>query len=199
MSKIITKEEFEKVLFHTYVLNEKQVSVCEALNISGPTVNGILVTFELMKTGQIDTLIEKIMMPGGKKFSARFAKLSAEHLKIDVPQKLLEAYIERDKLRYQKELPVDQGCADLPVESEKPVEKKSSEEQHNETVYYCRLLEELHKHNELMEQLMDVVIPKYIADLKDNLNINFDTVTQSLKRTEDTLEGIKINTRKRGL
>ena len=61
------------------------------------------------------------------------------------------------------------------------------------------MLENMVKLNELMEQLMDVVIPKYVGDIKDNLNVNTDVICERLKSCEDKLEAIKANTRKRGL
>ena len=64
------------------------------------------------------------------------------------------------------------------------------------TVYFCRLLEEIQKQNELLAQLLDVVIPKYVSDIKDNINANSDAQTQALK---PILETIATNTRKRGL
>ena len=61
------------------------------------------------------------------------------------------------------------------------------------------VIAEQKKTNELLEQLFDVVIPKWTSDIKDNVNVNSDLQNQTLKRIEDKLEGIKINTRKRGL
>ena len=46
---------------------------------------------------------------------------------------------------------------------------------------------------------MDVVIPKYVGDIKDNLNANFDVLNQSMKGCEDKLEAVKIALRKRGM
>lgn len=46
---------------------------------------------------------------------------------------------------------------------------------------------------------MDIVMPKYCADLKDNFNANCDIISERLKSCEDKLVGIKVNVRKRGL
>ena len=69
----------------------------------------------------------------------------------------------------------------------------------NNRLFFIRMLENMVKLNELMEQLMDVVIPKYVGDMKDNLNVNADVICERLKNCEDKLEAIKANTRKRGL
>ena len=80
---------------------------------------------------------------------------------------------------------------EAPVEPEKP-----ATEGKNESVYFCRLLEEIQRQNELLEQLIDVVIPKYVSDVKDNLNANFDAQTAEIKKG---LDAVAANTRKRGL
>jgi len=69
----------------------------------------------------------------------------------------------------------------------------------NTALYMIKLLEAVNKQNELLEQLYDVVIPKWTGDMKDNVNVNADMLNQSLKRIDDKLEAIKINVRKRGL
>jgi len=69
----------------------------------------------------------------------------------------------------------------------------------NERVFTLKMLEYIAKTNELLEQLMDVVMPKYCGDLKDNVNANCDIICERLKSCEDKLEAIKANTRKRGL
>ena len=61
------------------------------------------------------------------------------------------------------------------------------------------LLRTIEKQNELIESLLDVVIPKYVGDIKDNLNANFDVLNQTCKACEDKLEAVKIGIRKRGM
>ena len=78
----------------------------------------------------------------------------------------------------------------------KPAEAPAAKQ--NEDLYLAKLIETLVKQNELLEQLMDVVLPKYIGDLKDNLNANTDLISERLKTCECRLEKIAVNTRKRG-
>lgn len=66
------------------------------------------------------------------------------------------------------------------------------------SLYLIKLLETVKQTNELLNQLMEVVVPKYVSDIKNNQNVNFDVVCQSQKRMEDQLEGIKISVRKSG-
>lgn len=61
------------------------------------------------------------------------------------------------------------------------------------------MIVEQKKTNELLEQLFDVVFPKWVGDIKDNINANSDVMNQTLKRIEDKAEAIRINIRKRGM
>lgn len=78
-----------------------------------------------------------------------------------------------------------------------PAEK--SQDDINTIKAIMMLMQTVSKQNELLESLMDVVIPKYVGDIKDNLNANFDVLNQSAKGCEDRMEGIKIALRKRGM
>jgi len=105
---------------------------------------------------------------------------------------------------YKKQLPEDvlQVAADA-TEKQTNSRKKSdgSKPENSEDIklFMQTVIAEQKKTNELLEQLFDVVIPKWTSDIKDNVNVNSDLQNQTLKRIEDKLEGIKINTRKRGL
>ena len=72
-------------------------------------------------------------------------------------------------------------------------------EKDNEALVFIKILEALNRQNELLEQLYDVVLPKWVGDLKDNMNANCDMINQGVKRCEDKLEAVKINVRKRGM
>ena len=84
-----------------------------------------------------------------------------------------------------------------PEQSPEPQPEPKKED--NTGLYLIKLLEAVNRQNELLEQLYDVVIPKWVGDMKDNVNCNSDVLSQSLKRIDDKLEAIKINVRKRGL
>lgn len=63
----------------------------------------------------------------------------------------------------------------------------------------ARMTAAIEKQNELLESLLDVVIPKYVGDLKDNINVNCDVLNQTAKSCDDKLEAIKLAFRKKGL
>ena len=67
------------------------------------------------------------------------------------------------------------------------------------TLFFQKMLELQAQNNELLNQLMDVVVPRYTSDMKDNVNANCDVIGQSLKRMEDKMEAIKIGVRRKGM
>lgn len=198
----ITKENLDQIVFRVFVLGQDRKLVSQSMGFGLSTVTAAAKAFELMRKGEMEQLARTVHTDPGH-YSEKMITQVASMLGIEVPECVADAL--RD-LRKKREVKRQATKAEKLILQTQVVEEptpaqpvKEAPEAKNETLYFCRILEELARQNELMEQLMDVVIPKYIADLKDNLNVNFDTVTQSLKRAEDTLEGIKINTRKRGL
>ena len=81
---------------------------------------------------------------------------------------------------------------------QKPVEKPASISE-EEKLYFLKTLENQAKIIELFETVIDVVLPKYICDLKDNHNANTDVTCERLKNMELILEKIAKNTRARGM
>lgn len=69
----------------------------------------------------------------------------------------------------------------------------------NEILFFQKIIEQLCRQNELLESLLDVVLPKYIGDLKDNVNANCDVIAKEVRRNGDHMEAIKLGLRKRGL
>ena len=69
----------------------------------------------------------------------------------------------------------------------------------NDGLYFIKILEALNKQNEFLEQLIGVVIPKYVCDVKDNANANGDAAMEILKSISTNMDAIRCNTRKRGM
>lgn len=85
-------------------------------------------------------------------------------------------------------------------EPEKPPEPvQIPDHWEEEKILLGQILHELREHNELLEQLYDVVFPKWTGDIKDNVNVNCDLINQSIKRVEDKVEAIKIGVRRKGM
>ena len=113
---------------------------------------------------------------------------------MELPEIVVKAYEDyKQKRRAEKAAKMAEA-----QKAPEPVLPPASQDDNNR-LFFIRMLENMVKLNELMEQLMDVVIPKYVGDMKDNLNVNADVICERLKSCEDKLEAIKANTRKRGL
>lgn len=153
------------------------------LNISQSVVSGAFNAFDAVKANDWNRCCQLIT---GSRLSIDLFKWAAEKTGVELPDSLEKAYQDRIKSDKTKA-----------VAREEPKTAVVSAE--NEGIAVLKMLELLAKNNELLEQLMDVVIPKYCADLKDNINANCDIISERLKNCEDKLEGIKANTRKRGL
>ena len=62
-----------------------------------------------------------------------------------------------------------------------------------------KILENQAKIIELLEQFMDVVIPKWAVHATDNANANGDAIQEMLKPIAASVDAIRCNTKKRGM
>ena len=100
--------------------------------------------------------------------------------------------------KFNIEIPADAFKKPKPVKEEVKTDLKPETNIKDYTLYFQKMLELQAQTNELLNQMMDVVVPKYVAEIKDNQNVNFDVISQSMKRQEDKLEAIKIGIRRKG-
>lgn len=148
--------------------------------LSGSTVNRVSQAERIIRTMDWDGAVEFLKKHG----RIQFLEAASKWYGIAIPDEVLHP---EPKLTEEQLLTVE-----LPEPPKEPAAKK------NEELYLVKLIEALVKQNELLEQLMDVVLPKYVGDLKDNINANTDLMSERLKNCESRLEKIAVNTRKRG-
>ena len=86
-----------------------------------------------------------------------------------------------------------------PAPAEIPPEVIVEKTLDNTALCMRKILENQAKIIELMEQLMDVVIPKWAVHATDNANANGDSIQEMLKPIAASLDAIRCNTKKRGL
>lgn len=153
---------------------------CAVTGMSSATVSRVAAAEKIVRTMEWDGAKRLIKTPGYLKYLEAASKWYG----IAIPDEVLHP---EPKLTEEQLLTVQ-----LPEQPKEPAAKK------NEELYLVKLIEALVKQNELLEQLMDVVIPKYVGDLKDNFNANTDLMSERLKNCESRLEKIAVNTRKRG-
>ena len=94
-------------------------------------------------------------------------------------------------MRIGKELPKEVEAAISNKRTAAPAEQKTEANKNNENIYLIRVLEELAKQNELMQQLIDVVIPKYTEDTRVAIMKNAVVLCNKLQHTIDDVSGMK--------
>lgn len=206
--KKISLEEFQKVVTARFLYDKSYKQIALEMDLVADTVRAMCGTFTLLKNGETEELVKKLRQ---NHYSDAVIKLAVEALKMEIPADVAQAMAERRDAvlakRIAKKMVEEMGTtpvaeeapalhevktAEVPAEA--PVEPKG-----NDALYFIRILEELHEQNQLLRDLLDVVIPKWAGDLKDNQNANSDVLAGLLREQGQALDGIRCNTRKRGL
>lgn len=183
MKKKLDNKTIEQILYYKLVMDKTDVETAEACGVGRSTVNTIVRVFRDIKQNQWEDLVrvaESLLT------SIDAVKAIAESQGKEVPPYVVEAFLNRTKPKVVEETPVVLEPVKEPVTD-------------NSGLYMVKILEALHAQNELLVQLCDVVIPHWVADLKDNANANADSLGQRLDQIVALLDGIKCNTRKRGV
>ena len=190
--KYIKSEDFDRIIMHNaYGSSPEQIA--HELDCSDDTVKRVLRAHKIVKTQNWEEA--KRFIANGHRI--KHLKYFAEKMGVEIPEDVYQAYdiwkvtssgakIKEAEQEQKDDAPVQEVLDDF-------------SKAQNDNLYFCKMLEALAKQNELLEQFMDVVIPKYAGDLKDSMNVNSDLVTQRLKNCEEKLEKITYNTRKRGM
>lgn len=177
------KELWEDILYKR-AIGMPRDEMAAACGCSLSTVNNTITLINALREQRYES-IEKLINRGAiSKAAVVWAADRMGISDIDEVKKLIEA----------KRTHVEKG--------EKQKEAQSKEQAVpavDYSLFLTKVLEGVAQTNELLNQMMDVVIPKYCADLKDNQNVNFDMLCQSQKRIEDKLEAIKIGVRRKGM
>ena len=217
MGKVTTSEQVNKVLEEYWWFHKNSNQAAMAAGISQQTAAGIITTFHLMRDGNMKGLAQEAAV--NDKISAQTVKLVAERIGQDVPEEVLQAIQERQRTKTERlrKLRAEQTVVPAEETEEKdpstPVQAPSlrmtagggvaelapEEPKGNDALYFIRILEELHELVQLQRDLLDVVIPKWAGDLKENQNANSDVLAGLLKEQGQALDAIRCNTRKRGL
>lgn len=182
MGKRINAQQMENIITRVKVFGDTRAQVAKDIGFTENTVGSIVTAFDLTRDKNWPEIISRVERD--LNIPAHFY-WAAEKLGVEVPKEQIES-------AYRKLLDSKSAKKDEVV---KTVEKK---EERNDALFMIKILEALNKQNELLEQLMDVVIPKYVSDMKDNVNANADVICERLKNSEQSLDKISYNTRKRG-
>lgn len=127
---------------------------------------------------------------------------AAEQARVELPESVVNAYESqraKQRLKYAAEKAEQKKKAEpQPEPKPQPAPKPQPEPKpSNDVVYFIRILEELSKQNKLLTDLLDVVIPKYVEVLRNDINANADISQKQLEHCESMLDAIKSQHRKR--
>ena len=201
--KLMNAEKYEKIVTDRLVFGKPAKQIAAELEIGESAVFSTLSVFNIVKEQDWN---HALAMLTNQNIRIGLFEWASERLGIELPQSLTAAYnqrlakmaqLNREKRAKQK---ADEAPAPTvePEEEPKP-EPPKPEKPDNTSLYLLKMLEAINQQNELLSQLMDAVIPKYVGDLKDNVNANCDSLFNQIKDNGEKLEAVKINTRKRGL
>ena len=194
--KPLNSELYEKVVTDRLVFGKPAAQIAKEIERTDSTVYCVVKAFEAVRDQDWDRAIEQLSNHNTPLSPYEWA---AKKLDIELPASLGTAYEERMRKAVTAKRDLKERRASQETEkAEEPIKEEPKKED-NTALYLLKLLEAVNKQNELLEQLYDVVIPKWTGDIKDNINCNCDVLSQSLKRIDDKLEAIKINVRKRGM
>lgn len=193
-------EMYEKIVTDRLVFGKQIKQIAQDVEKNVMSVTAVVMAFEAVRDSNWDRCIQII-----EKYKTPLSLFTwaADRLGVELSPSLEAAYEQRKAQKREYELQKRLGNTvqpapepdPLPVQTPAPEPQKED----NTGLYMIKLLEAVNRQNELLEQLYDVVIPKWVGDMQDNVNCNSDVLSQSLKRIDDKLEAIKINVRKRGL
>lgn len=196
----MTAEQYEKIVTDRLVFGKPAKQIAQEIERKETVVFNVLDAFSVVKEQDWNRAIALLT---NQNFPLAVFNWAGERLNTELPPSLEAAYNQRKAIRRRmeneeraKQKAAEEQPVPPPVEAPTlPVEKKED----NTVLYLLELLKAVKEGNELLSQLMDAVIPKYVADMKDNINANCDTLFNQIKDNGDMLEAIKINSRKRGL
>lgn len=189
--------DYDKIVTDRLVFGKPAKQIAEEIGRKDSSVFNVVSAFNAVKDQDWNRCIALVTNQG---LPLSLMSWAGERLGIEIPPSVAAAYEERKKAAAQlsREAYAKQKGKETPPPVEappQPVERKEG----NTVLYLLELLKAVKEGNELLSQLMDAVIPKYVADMKDNVNANCDTLFNQLKDNGDKLEVVKNNTRKRGL
>lgn len=186
--KAVTEDVFDDIIAQRFAFGMDVQTIADKLGRSEKGVRQLCNTFAMVRDREFEKLAT--MLATDNSIGDKSIVWSAQRVRTELPSVVTDAM----KLRRSKREGEKRGTAEQTAADEEIVEKNE-----NDALYMIKLLEALHRQNELLEQLMDVVLPKYAADIKDNLNVNADVICERLKNSEQSLDKIAYNTRKRGV
>lgn len=185
--QVIKDDIYERIITDRLVLGKSPDTIAEEIGFGKTSVYNTVTVFSAVRDCDWNRCVAMIE---NQNFPIAPFTWAARRLGIELPDAVTDAYETRAKKRAE---------AQKQAEAQKTETKKEEPAPDNSALCLLKILEQLNRQNELLEQLLDTVIPHWANDIKDNINANFDTAVDRVNEVIRIGECIKQNTRKRGL
>lgn len=192
-------EMYEKIVTDRLVFGKPATQIAREIERTESSVFSVISAFESVRDKDWNRALASI---SNNNIPLSPYEWAGKKLDIELPPALEAAYQERririqerDRLRREKQK-AEETAPETAQEAPEPDLPRQAD---NTGIYLLKILEAIKEQNELLNQLMDAVIPKYVGDMKDNVNANSDCLFNQLKDISDTLGFVKNITRKRGM
>lgn len=215
----ITPEMFRDIYVDAYARSMRPEQIAKRVGVSRTSVRRALLVHKLIAESRWAELEENIM--SDTSISSCLVQLAAEFAGSEVPASIDDVFRRRDTYNKAR-LGLEANPA--PVSAEPPAASARAEAA-NESVFFTRILEELHEMNDLLRDLRDMELPRYAqiqqdmklyfdgiqkyqrdlvtqlcgvlgSSIAQTVNTNCDPIMQLLNAQKDALNGIKCNMRK---
>lgn len=188
MSAKSTPEGWEAIVLNR-AFGMSNTKSAEKLGISATSVGAYLQAFDAIKDEDWAKCCNLIV---SYNIGIEFFNWAAQKQGKTVPPILLSAYEKYKDDRRKKNIEAAKAKEN---DKQTPAAQGGDELK----ILVSQLLAEQRKTRELLETLIDVVIPKYVIDLKENINVNCDVINKTNLESQEKLEAIKLGFRKKGL
>lgn len=182
----INEEMFERIIVD-YLFGKEPRQIAQYMDISKDTARRIVLAYEIVKGEDWNAALAYVK----NGYRLKYLEWATRRKGITLPQEVVKAY---DEFLASRNTAEPKEPEQIEIDTNPCVLEPNG----NDGLYLVKVLQALNKTNELLEQLMDVVIPKYVVDMKDNQNANADIISERVKKCEERLEKVAVNTRKRG-
>lgn len=175
-------------------MGDRQMEPPVIRDITGEDINNVAAVLTMqnhMKAGNWRLVLELLAK---KAIRNDWITVCADELQTEIPS-MIKAQI-RDIVAGR---PWPTKAAEEKQAEKKPEEATADDHWKEEKLVLGQIVSALNTQNELLTQLIDTVLPRYVGDLKDNVNVNADLLAQRAKGCEDKIEAIKLALRKRGM
>ena len=183
MPRKFNADTYERIITERLVFGKSSKAIADELGAGRSSVDAIVYGFNAVKAGDWDKVCGMIE---SNACAFSYIQWAAQKCGTEIPDMVVQAQENRYKPKQD------------PPPAQAPAPAAAPDHWEEEKLLLQTLIGAVKQQNELLEQLYDVVLPKWVGDIKDNVNINSDQQTQALKRIEGLVEAVKINTRRRG-